>query len=224
MEQNPQEIFYREYYSKVFNSDGFSGWSYRQTHKRLERRFLSNSGLRILEIGAGQGEHTEYLVPDYSELTLMDRVNIDPNGISNQDPRIINIVADAENITSAKSNYYDRIISMCVLHHVDNPQKVISNIRSWLKVGGVFSLFLPSDPGLLNRLNRKLTIIPKTRKLGFYDFEIVAAREHKNHYWAIKEELKYGFRDCKIEAQYFPLPIRSANLSLFSIWHVTKSD
>jgi SAM-dependent methyltransferase len=115
---------------------------------------------------------------------------------------------------------YDRILSMCVFHHLSDPKVAMENVKKFLKPEGCFSLFLPSDPGILNRLNRKLFVLPKTRKLGFSKYELVNAREHRNHYWALKEELEYQFKDYKISRRYYPFGIPTGNLSLFSIWTI----
>ena len=52
----------------------------------------------------------------------------------------------------------------------------IKNIKKLLKPGGTFPLFLPSDPGMLNRLIRKLFVTPSAKKLDFLQYELVNAR------------------------------------------------
>jgi SAM-dependent methyltransferase len=119
---------------------------------------------------------------------------------------------------------FDRIISMCVFHHLSEPVVAMENIKRSLKNGGVFSLFLPSDPGIMNRIIRKLFVTPSVKRVGFEHYELVNAREHKNHYWGLKKELEYQFRDFEISRKYYPFGIPAGNLSLFSIWHIRKID
>lgn len=100
----------------------------------------------------------------------------------------------------------------------------MQNIRRWLKPGGVFTLFLPSDPGIFNRLNRRVFVMPKARRLGFRDYDLMNAREHRNHYWSLRTELLEQFAGDRIQRQYKPFGIPSGNLSTHSFWQITKSN
>jgi SAM-dependent methyltransferase len=111
---------------------------------------------------------------------------------------------------------------MCVFHHLDNPEKVMQLINVWLKPGGTFSLFLPLDPSFANRMNRRFIVLPRARKLGFAEYEVVNALEHKNHFWGLKTMLTYFFRDYEIQVEYKPFAKRVALLNLYSIWHLRK--
>lgn len=214
-------IFYRDFYAKVFNDKGFVGWSYRKTHKAVEALFKSNRGLSILEIGAGSGEHFEFVSPDFASYTMVD-LSPEPRLPSwRGDGRVRWITGDVSK-EILRGEHFDRVISMCVLHHLDDPTAAFRNIRDWLKPGGTFSLFLPSDPGFLNRMNRNLFVAPRSRKLGFAEYLVFNAREHRNHYWGLKEELEYEFRGFTIKRRYWPLGVAVADLSVFSVWTITK--
>ncbi|MBU3689714.1 MAG: hypothetical protein B7C54_03005 [Acidimicrobiales bacterium mtb01] len=212
------ETFYRDCYHQVFDQQGFAGSMYRRTHRLVERG-VDNSDKRILEIGAGKGEHLAFVRGSFSEYVMLE-----PNQTSRieADEPKVRVVAGRAEDTDFPPESFDRVISMCVLHHVDDVAQVLRNIRSWLAPGGVFSLFLPSDPGVLNRLNRRLFVTPRARRAGFDSYPLINAREHKNHYWAIKTELDHQFSGFGISRRYFPLPIPAGNLSLCSIWHLWK--
>jgi ubiquinone/menaquinone biosynthesis C-methylase UbiE len=175
-----------------------------------------------LEYGSGKGEHLDFVSDDFSEYINLDLFETPSSYPGKGDPRISWKKGDMGEL-SGYDNYFDRVISMCVLHHVQFPEKVIRNSIRVLKPGGTFSLFLPSDPGLANRVNRKLFVTPKVKKLGFTDYELVNAREHHNHYWALRTELLYQVQKCDVHVKYYPLNVRMANLSLFSIWQITKN-
>lgn len=220
-ESDLSSVFYREYYEKVFNSGGFVGWSYRKTHRAVEGNFRSNAGLSILEIGAGSGEHFDFVAPDFAKYTMVDLSNEPPNPVWRSDARVRWITGDVStNILDGER--FDRVISMCVLHHLDDVAGAFRNIRDWLKPGGNFSLFLPSDPGFLNRVNRSLFVTPRSRKLGFEEYPVFNAREHRNHYWGLKAELEYEFRGWEMKRVYWPLRLPLADLSVFSVWRITK--
>ena len=53
-----------------------------------------------------------------------------------------------------EDNYFDRIIISHCLEHINNPEKFLLQMMDKLKIGGVLSISLPTDPGLLFRLGR----------------------------------------------------------------------
>jgi phosphatidylethanolamine/phosphatidyl-N-methylethanolamine N-methyltransferase len=218
--------FYDSYYSRVFSGEGLSSKFNSITHKamesKIERFFVLNPSKKysILEIGAGKGEHFSYVKKPFDAYHMLDILPkpIEVGGF----PNTKWIQEDICN-PKIKLGRYDRIISMCVFHHLAEPALAIENIKNSLKVGGVFSLFLPSDPGILNRVVRKFFVTPAAKKLGFQYYELVNAREHKNHYWGLKKELEYQFQGYEVSKKYYPFGIPAGNLSLFSIWHFKKT-
>ena len=217
---NLVNLFYRDFYQAVFNEEGFVGWSYRKTHREVEKG-QHHRNKRVLEIGAGSGQHLRFVKDDFMTYTMLDLFAEPRENSWSADERISWIQGDVCDI-SAVSGPFDRIIAMCVLHHLHDPQAALENIRDWLRPGGVFTFFLPSDPGFLNRLNRALFVSRRSRRLGFPDYEVFNAREHRNHYWGLKEELNYTFRGYDVQRRYWPFRIPLADLSLFPIWSIRK--
>ena len=214
--------FYENYYSKVFSNKGLSSFFNSLTHKKLESNYkhdkiATDKDFSVMEIGAGQGEHIKYVNHSYSSYLMVDIVpQADIINISSQVSWLtVDICAKNLNLGT-----FDRIISTCVFHHLDDPVTAIENIKAHLKPGGTFSLFLPSDPGILNRLLRKACVTPTVSKFGFKHYEVVNAREHKNHYWSLKTNLDFQFRDYEVTKKYYPVDIPVGNLSLFSIWQI----
>ena len=213
--------FYDHYYERVFNSGGLVGWSYKSTHRQMEQGVQVPDGASILEVGAGTGEHLPYVVPNFGRYVMVD-LSPEPADPSWQDDaRISWVVGDICSDLQFEEGF-DRVISMCVFHHLAEPEAAMANIKRWLKPGGVFTLFLPSDPGMLNRVNRRLFVMPKARRLGFDDYELMAAQEHRNHYWSLNTLLLEQFEGYRIRRRFKPFGIPSGNLSSHSIWHITK--
>jgi SAM-dependent methyltransferase len=183
------------------------------------QKTTNDSGYSILEIGAGKGEHFGFVKKDFDSYCMLD-ILTQPVEIS----QLQNVTWIQSDIcdTNLQLDKYDRIISMCVFHHLHDPVTAMENIKKSLKRDGVFSLFLPSDPGILNRMVRKFFVTPNAKKQGFDYYELVNAREHKNHYWGLKKELEYQFKGFEITKRYYPFGIPAGNLSLFSIWHIRK--
>jgi phosphatidylethanolamine/phosphatidyl-N-methylethanolamine N-methyltransferase len=219
--------FYDNYYSRVFSDKGLSSKFNSLTHKAMEskinRPYISEhfgSRYSILEIGAGKGEHFNYVKQSFDDYHMLD-ILPKPLGVEFAKTKWIQ-----EDICNPKIDLgqYDRIISMCVFHHLAEPVLAMENIKKSLKVGGIFSLFLPSDPGVLNRVVRKFFVTPTAKKLGFENYELLNAREHRNHYWGLKKELEHQFQEFEISKKYYPFRIPAGNLSLFSIWHFKKTS
>jgi SAM-dependent methyltransferase len=227
--------FYGEYYSKVFNEGGLSGWGFRWTHRLLESNYVKNldlnkereqafSSMKILEIGAGKGEHFPFVKHPFDSYHMLD-ILPEPAEITRlRDPRIVWIQEDISKTVSLQENYYDRVIVMCVLHHLDDVIASLENIFNSTKIGGYISVFLPSDPGILNRVNRKVFVNPRARKLGFNHYVTVNALEHKNHFWSLKVILEEFFRNQTVASQFYPFNISSGNATLFSIWSIQKKE
>jgi len=221
---DPVRDFYQNYYSRVFSKSGISSFFNSLTHKALEKKFnntktnlRSKRELQILEIGAGKGEHYRFVENDFQCYSMLDLLPEPTNFYEFKNARWIQgDICDVD----LNLPQYDRILAMCVFHHLDDPKTALQNIKKFLKPSGTFSLFLPSDPGILNRLNRRLFVTPAAKKLGFSNYDLVNAREHRNHYWGLKVELEHQFQDFDISKKYYPFRIPLANLSLFSIWHI----
>jgi SAM-dependent methyltransferase len=188
-----------------------------------DQNFLNSSlsNLCILEVGAGQGEHIEYVKNEFSEYVCLDLFEKPKNWTHQYDQRLLWMKGDISKL-DFDGKKFDRIIVMCVFHHLKDPFPALKNIESLLNDDGVLTFFLPSDPGVLNRMNRKIFVSPKAKKLGFSDYALVNAIEHRNHYWGLKLLVDCIFMNYKIDKRYYPLNIPSANLSLFSIWNVQK--
>lgn len=212
---------YGDDYARLFNSGGLTGWGYRKTHRDVERHLSAQTAQRILEIGAGAGEHLDFVKSDYERYVMVD-LRTRPSSLRPEhNQRISWLQADAsEHLFAADS--FDRVVSMCVLHHVTELTPILTNIGVWLKPGGTFSLFLPSDPGILNRVNRRLVVNRRAKRLGINEYPLVWAREHRNHVWSIKTQLLSAFEGFDFKVRYWPFRIPAADLSLYSIWHISK--
>lgn len=169
-------------------------------------------------MGAGSGQHIRYVKEDYSKYIMTDK-NADlifKNVPKSKNNNIEYKVADVMNLPF-KSKSFDRVIATCILHHLSDFEKALSEIKRVVRYGGLVSIYLSCDPGLMNRLLRKLLIIPKARKLGFYDYSLLIAREHRNHFESIKTVIEHTFLGQVIHVTYYPFKIKSWNLNTFCI-------
>ena len=212
---------YGEEYQRLFNSGGLTGWGYRKTHVDIERHPSARSARQILEIGAGAGEHLQYVQSEFERYVMVD-LRSAPDNLSGPSGREISwLQADAADDIFAPDSF-DRVISMCVLHHVSDVSLVLANISGWLRPGGTFSLFLPSDPGFLNRMNRRLVVNRRAKRVGVSDYPLIWSREHRNHYWSIRTQILDVFSNFTFQVRYWPFRVPAADLSLYSVWHISK--
>lgn len=103
-------------------------------------QFTRHRGQRLLEVGVGAGtDHVQwaragaecYGVDLTDAAILTTRWHLELYGLSSHLQRM-----DAEELQFA-DNFFDIVYSWGVIHHADNPQRVISEIHRVLKPGGL---------------------------------------------------------------------------------------
>lgn len=216
--------FYESDYARLFNSPGLMRHNYSRTHVLLESTLPTNwrtPDPDILELGAGQGEHLSYVLGNFRSYTMVDLRSEPPVSAWTRQPDIEWISGDACD-PGLNLGDFDRVLCMCLLHHVAQPRELMVNVRKWLRPGGTFSVYLPCDPGLANRAFRKMVVLPQARRLGILNYDLVNAREHRNHYWALAREMTHQFREFERERIFFPLRVPVPDINGYSIWHWRK--
>ena len=95
---------------------------------------------------------------------------------------------------------------------------------SKLKNGGVLSISLPTDPGLLWRLGKLFTkyfTAKRTYKISSREYDYMLATEHVNSIFNLMSLIKYHFKD-QIEESFLPFKIKIVDLNLFYNVHIAK--
>lgn len=123
---------------------------------------------RILEIGMGQGRFLKKIAgfrPD-AELYGIDISKSAINAAScDSFLKGEFVVGDAQNVPFPQ-NFFDVVVIMDVVEHLDNPQKAILEIRRVLRPYGIFHFYVPCE-------NQPFTLdwfLRKTNFLNFKDF------------------------------------------------------
>ena len=75
---------------------------------------------------------------------------------------LIFVKADAEAIPFS-GNFFDRVLSTCLLHHVDDPLQVLLEMKKVTNLIGEIAIALPTVPGILNQLVERFISIPRMR-------------------------------------------------------------
>ncbi len=220
-----------EYYEKYFNdlcNSGIQGKGSSFIHNRIEKYWKNPNPSKILEVGAGDGAHFKYTrIGSRSkvDLTALDvRIPSTPFTkleIGDSALAISWVQGSVEKIPLG-DEIFDRVTSTCLLHHVDDPLAAMLEMRRVATISGEISIGLPTDPGLTNRLIKKLYTYRKARKLGMENPAFVYSLDHQNHIFGLIEIAKYVFRNDDLSINYLPFRVPSANLNLLVVLKVVK--
>ena len=200
--------FYEDFYNKT-QYTGCMGVFHNYYHRKLEHRHRSNLGEKILEVGAGYGEHIKFVKPDCATYVVSD-LHLDPThprlitnllqvGL-NKDDRIELSMCDVSDLPFEDSTF-DRVVITCVLHHVSSLELALKEIRRVVKNNGVISIYLPCDPGIVYRLVRHFASHKKQARIiqtSMEHVKFIWSLEHINHYPGIVSKIRWIFKNDKV--------------------------
>ena len=217
---------YKDLYEEIsYKTRGVSliqSLMHRSLEKRIGKQMNFNS---VLEVGAGYGQHLAYVKHSYAKYVMLDN-NLDlskTTKITKSNHRTVFVVDYVERMPFSIDEF-DRVISTCLLHHVDDVEGSLKEIRRVLAPGGRFDLLVPADPGIVFRAARSLQYL-YFRPLGISAIKrLIDARDHKNHFWSIREMVRYVFRNDVLMEENYPLYVSSYNLNLWTVFRVTKNE
>ena len=134
------------------------------------------------------------------------------------DNRVDFDIQDIQALTYPDSSF-DRVITTCVIAHVDEPYESFLEVRRVTKNGGTCSFLVSADPSMLLRFIRAMLTAPKMKKLGS-PYLLINAISHRNSANGIIEIAKHVFQQDEVQIKYFPFSVRSWNLSTHIIINV----
>lgn len=220
-------IEWREKFHLLYDGANYSSplqaWMMRASHRLLERAFNESATFdRVLEIGAGTGEHLGFVRHRYEQYVVTDQ-DVKTLEIAQQKSvalNISNVVFEAQ--TGESINYpdstFDRVIAAHVLEHIYQPHLAIKEWARVIKNGGVLSILIPTDPGVAWRLGRALGPRKNAHANGLaYDY--IMAREHVNSCTNLVAFLRHYFP--KGQGAWWPMGLNSVDLNLFYAFHAT---
>jgi ubiquinone/menaquinone biosynthesis C-methylase UbiE len=134
------------------------------------------------------------------------------------DNRVDFDIQDIQALTYPDSSF-DRVITTCVIAHVDEPYESFLEVRRVTKNGGTCSFLVSADPSILLRFIRSKLTAPKMKKLGS-PYLLINAISHRNSAGGMIEIAKHVFQQDEVQIKYFPFRVRSWNLSTHIIINV----
>ncbi|WP_236213573.1 class I SAM-dependent methyltransferase [Metapseudomonas otitidis] len=214
-------IEWREKFSELYDVSNYSSSLQssvmRASHKLVEKPFYDRDHFdRVLEVGAGTGEHLPFVRHSFDEYTLTD---LDPKTLEvakrklagNPNGKVTFEVQTGSEL-AYPDNTFDRLVATHVLEHIYRPHLALKEWRRVLKHGGTLSILIPTDPGMAWRLGRHFGQRKSAMAKGIaYDY--VMAREHVNSCNNLIAILRHYFPGSN--ERWWPLPIPSIDLNLF---------
>ncbi|OFX73202.1 MAG: methyltransferase type 11 [Bacteroidetes bacterium GWE2_29_8] len=143
-------IFLRKLFYFLLDTLLLRTWHFK---KEFNNNFnVTNSDIKIMDAGAGYGQYAFFLssINKNWEITgaeIKDEQVEDCNNFFNKigHNKVKFIIADLTNYV--KENYYDLIVNVDVMEHIENDTDVMVNFYKSLKKGGKLLLSTPSDKG-----------------------------------------------------------------------------
>lgn len=216
---------YREKFSEVYDESNYSSplqsSVMRASHKLVEKAYGEQMHFgRVLEVGAGTGEHFSFVRHSFDEYTLTD---LDPKTLEVAKRKLANVHdgkirfdVQAGGGLSYSDNTFDRLVAIHVLEHICQPHLVLKEWTRVIKHGGTISILIPTDPGFAWRLGRRLGPRKNAIAKGIaYDY--VMAREHVNSSNNLIAMLRHFFP--KSQEAWWPMLIPSIDINLFFSFH-----
>ena len=203
---------------------GLIGSLMKYDHRMLESTLPNKKYSKVLEIGPGFHSHFDYLKHDFDQFFILEKEKNKIQFHKKIKDKKIKFYEYKNNKMPFQKNFFDRIIMCHVLEHIDHPEKFIVEAMSKLKKGGVFSIALPTDPGLLWRLGRlfsKIFFVKKKQKISIIEYDYINSIDHINSIFSLYHIINYYYGKDKIE-NYLPFKIKAFDLNLFYNVHIIK--
>lgn len=215
--------YYQNVYSKIVY-DGITGRIARRIHLILEKNPAAKDSIeQILEVGAGNGQHHQFVKNNYQKYFETD---IKKTFLQKKDPKsnptlgkVIQSKVDAENLTIFSDSVFDRVIATCLLIHLSAPELALQEWRRVTKSGGWISIYIPCEPGILLRIARHYTTVRKSKKLNRNHLSF-HYREHISYFSRLNLLVAENFTNDSIKRIFFPFILPVWNLNLGVIYQI----
>lgn len=158
-----------------------------------------NPDSTLLDVGGGTGRIADAMEDCFNRIIIFDASLPMLKETKNKKGKIDRVCGKVENL-ALKKNFFDAIIMVDTLHHVEDHQKAVLTILSALKPGGTFILEEPDIrkiPVKLIALMEKLLFMRShflkpdqiIKWIDKKNFEVNLIEEENNYYFVIRRKV-----------------------------------
>ena len=228
-EEDREWTEFNEKFANVYDDLNYTkslqGYAMRAGHKMAESAFKKTDFFgRVLEIGAGTGEHLPFVRHQFDEYVLSD-MSPEPLEVAKKkleglhDGKLKFELQTGEKL-SYEDNSFDRLIAAHVLEHIYYPHLALKEWSRVVKDGGIMTILLPTDPSFAWRFSRNLGPRKNAHKQNIaYDY--VMARQHVNSCNGLIAFLRHYFP--KRKESWWPCRVPFLDINLFFVYQAVVS-
>jgi ubiquinone/menaquinone biosynthesis C-methylase UbiE len=216
------ESYYKNSYAMI-HGDSRLRLADKIFHKELERYSAPNLNFEnVLEIGSGNYEHlphVQHAFKTYTCVDLREPTRPTPKSVG----KTSFVKADATSLPFPDSSF-DRVLSTCLLMHLNDPVGALEEWARVLKPGGILEFMVPCEPGVALTTFQRLFSEPNARTYGISEktYRLVTAYDHVSSFPRIKTLFEACFKEGT-KIRYFPFNwLPNYNLNAFAIFRVEK--
>jgi ubiquinone/menaquinone biosynthesis C-methylase UbiE len=123
-----------------------------------------------------------------------------------------------------ESEFFDRVVSTCLLHHLENPEKGINEMLRVAKKGGTIDILVPNDPSFIYSLSWLATTgVKAIRKKKFMESYTNRKKEHVQELKVIEKLLESQKNIKFIKKKNFPKVFNTNALAVLFRFTIFKS-
>lgn len=154
---------YRARFAEVYDESNYASplqsAVMRASHRLTEKNHKEYDHFaKVLEIGAGTGEHLSFVRHGFDQYVLSDldakTLKVAKGKLNGKFGNRLLFETQSGAGVSYADNSFDRLIATHVLEHIYQPHLALKEWQRVVKNGGVLSVLIPTDPGVAWRLGR----------------------------------------------------------------------
>lgn len=222
------DSYYEEFYNLVHRRDNAKKAS-QLLQSDLEKTHSKKLFRNVIELGAGELFHLSsvkhqyecYIAVDIRQPGSLDGwVEIQQAKLPDAPGKYF-LKADANSIDFPDATF-DRLVTTCLLMHLNDPLSALAEWRRLVRPGGVLDILVPCDPGFAVRAYRMFVSRRRAERLGFQYFDLVNALDHLHPVSSLITLAKFAFKDDDFSVDWYPFKIPSWNLNSHSVLRIIR--
>jgi phosphatidylethanolamine/phosphatidyl-N-methylethanolamine N-methyltransferase len=209
--------YYKDHYQGLIQ-EGSGKFFSNYVHKIMEMNLPRNFYPKVLELGALNGLHKQYITHKFDVYYETDILIEGTTKISNN---YIKKFQDAENLNEFKDDSIDRVIATCMLSHLKDPEVCLEEIKRILSNDGLVTLWVSNDPSILLRIFQNIFRKNDFKRSGL-DYDSIQYREHLTYFTRLNFLIYDVFQDFKIQRKELPFRKFWYHLNFVSVYQIHK--